>query len=466
MGASSSSNCLLCDNKGRKKEDELRCPALKEGPSTIYEHAATARTTDNEPEPIHLQIVDITDDNANVPKLTQKPNDITCTTAVQETTEVKSPPTEVNDITCTTTVLEKTEVKSPPTEVKSPPFSKSPPCSGSTTCTDASNQGNMSLNVEDAFPLDEVEDSARPPDTGNQKQLQATAPPKKTGNSLGGRFSKQVQKSSTRLGMKLKNARTKSWKKGSTMNLNPPGAGATRIKCKPSNNSNKPGDYIWLQEVLMIIVKNEAHSLGVVDTASGKGFVPIFFVLGSCPNTFCAMQAVMYSVSREGDQDLDFWWVKPQKAAATKLERNTLSRNFKGPHKNDPGRSKPFYKAFADLFGQDSASPPGMQFGIEKVKSNSSAQQATPRAYLRQDSDGSKMYLHIVWQEDWTTNPFARKQFIKGKIVYQKDPEGSEFFSRQYCIQNGSVLISEVEEPPFQTMLPGDDIKDLWEGVA
>merc|ERR1719502_2044160 len=27
------------------------------------------------------------------------------------------------------------------------------------------------------------------------------------------------------------------------------------------------------------------------------------------------------------------------------------------------------------------------------------------------------------WQEDWTSNPFARSKYIKGKIVYQKHPQ-------------------------------------------
>lgn len=233
------------------------------------------------------------------------------------------------------------------------------------------------------------------------------------------------------------------------------------VMSKPSINTNTPGDYIWLQEILWTVVRNEAHALGVADTATGKPFTPIFFVLGSCPSTYCSMQAVMYSVSK--DLDIDFWWVKPQKLEVARLEPNTLSHNTIGPYKNDPGRSKHLYKTFADMFSQRFGGQSGMYFGIERITNK--AGQFTFRAYLEQKQHGSKMYLYMVWQEDWTSNPFSTNPYIKGKIVYQKNLKAFEFFSRQYCLQNGSIFISEVEERPFKTILPSKEIKELRHSV-
>jgi len=225
-----------------------------------------------------------------------------------------------------------------------------------------------------------------------------------------------------------------------------------------TNNANVPQDYKWLETVLETLARNRALSLKCTDTATGKGFVPVFFVLGACPNIFCGMQAVMYSVS--GDGEIDFWWVKPSKSESgghTGVEANTLNRHAKGPYKNDPGRSKPFYKPLADLFHQGQAVE-GLRFGIEKAGSEMAS-----RAFLEQASGGAatRQYMHMVWQEDWTSNPFARTKYVKGKIVYQKDPEALQFFARQYSIVNGAVSISDYEENPFCSVLPNEDIKDL-----
>merc|ERR1712048_824922 len=185
-------------------------------------------------------------------------------------------------------------------------------------------------------------------------------------------------------------------------------------------------------------------------------------VIGACPNLFCAMQAVMYSVS--GDGEVDFWWVKPAKndtgSSYIGVEPNTLSRHAKGQFKNDPGRSKPFYKPLADLFQQEGQQKHGVRFGIEKVGSQPAA-----RAFLEKESDedGDRLHIHLVWQEEWTSNPFARSRYVKGKIVYQKDPQALQFYARQYSILNGSMTISDYEESSFTSVLPGDNIKELRE---
>jgi len=223
-------------------------------------------------------------------------------------------------------------------------------------------------------------------------------------------------------------------------------------RAAPSGNSNSPQDYRWLEAVLESLARNQAASLGCTDTATGKGFIPVFFVLGACPNLFCGMQVVMYSVS--GDGEVDFWWVKPRQGAVA-VEPNTLSRHAKGPYKNDPGRSKPFYKPLADLFIQEQIIG-GTRFGIEQADTFS-------RAFLEQASDSgvTRQYISLIWQEDWSSNPFTSRKYIKGKIVYQKDPQSLEFFARQYSIVNGSFTIFEYEDKPFGSVLPGDDIKEL-----
>ena len=39
---------------------------------------------------------------------------------------------------------------------------------------------------------------------------------------------------------------------------------------------------------------------------------------------------------------------------------------------------------------------------------------------------------YLIWQEDWTSNPFARSKFIKGKIAYQRDPRARDYYCRPY----------------------------------
>lgn len=66
-------------------------------------------------------------------------------------------------------------------------------------------------------------------------------------------------------------------------------------------------------------------------------------------------------------------------------------------------------------------------------------------------------------QEDWTTNPFARTKFIKGKIVYQRAPDESVYYARPYAYRDGVLSIPdgpEREEPlPCAEPFPPDQIK-------
>lgn len=241
-----------------------------------------------------------------------------------------------------------------------------------------------------------------------------------------------------------------------------PLTGSPRLKAKPSGNTNKPLDYRWLERVLLALADNSAASLGCTDTATGHAFTPILLVLGVCPNTFCGMQAIMYCANAKGD--IDFWWVKPDKDNAADVEKQTLSRQAKGPHKNDPGRSKPFYIVLANMFAKGERNM-GRRFGVD-ITSHTSPRCwiEEPRPLPGKAGEGPwKMWLNVVWIEDWTTNPFARSKFIKGKIVYQKDPSAIQFFARQYYILDDNMQILDHEEPSFDTVLPPkEDFKDLW----
>jgi len=63
-------------------------------------------------------------------------------------------------------------------------------------------------------------------------------------------------------------------------------------------------------------------------------------------------------------------------------------------------------------------------------------------------------------KEVWSSNPFASRKFIKGKLVYQREPQGGEFFARPYAYQDGilSVPIDSVEER-IPAVLPPNRIK-------
>lgn len=235
---------------------------------------------------------------------------------------------------------------------------------------------------------------------------------------------------------------------------------STSVERRPkTGNTNIPFDYQWLDSVLQVLVRNEAETLGVSDGATSQPLTPIFFVIGGCPNTFCGMQAVMYSVSAA--QACDFWWVKPSKSNKMELEKQTLMRQDRGPYKNDPGRSAAFYKPLAELFERAKVHG-AWRFGLEVDGKKSPAPKA--RAFFeRTDEDKTRRhYLSLVWQESWTTNPFAFSKFIKGKLVYQKDAESSEFFARSYSIVDGAVTVSREEDEPWHDqVLPPMSVKQL-----
>eukprot|EP00967_Tisochrysis_lutea_P112851 scaffold178679_cov28-Tisochrysis_lutea.AAC.2 len=234
--------------------------------------------------------------------------------------------------------------------------------------------------------------------------------------------------------------------------------------------------------------------------ASGARGQPLFVVCGGCPNSFCGMQAVLYAHMQTASPTLDFWCAQPQASAfeplAPALETGLCARPpathhrngaraprgrmappraillgirvpWQGEHKNDPGRSRALYAQFADLFalggGADAAARAdragGGKLRFEIVQVGPSP--GVPRALIVDVVSGSNYYVHLIWQEDWTSNPFARSKYVKGKIVYQRDPAASVFFARPYAYRDGVLSVpphAELEENVGAAM-PSDAIQ-------
>ena len=67
---------------------------------------------------------------------------------------------------------------------------------------------------------------------------------------------------------------------------------------------------------------------------------------------------------------------------------------------------------------------------------------------------------HPIWQENWTSNPFASSKFIIGKIVYQRDPASTLLYARPYAYRDGVLTVpAEGEEEEVESVLPSDRIK-------
>ena len=150
---------------------------------------------------------------------------------------------------------------------------------------------------------------------------------------------------------------------------------------------------------------------------------------------------------------------RSKKDVPWQLEPQTIDRHSKGPHKNDPGRSRAVYEPLAALFTSAGQNKDGtLRFGIELVE-------GVPRAYIESIRSGERFYICLVWQESWSANPFARSKYIKGKLVYQAAP-GEGFFARPFCIEDDhvSVPIGSGLRESVPRALPPDWIKLGCEG--
>merc|ERR1711865_456539 len=162
------------------------------------------------------------------------------------------------------------------------------------------------------------------------------------------------------------------------------------------------------------------------------------------------MQAVLLAVGDDGTE-VDFWWIKPQAERQTDLELATLDRHSKGIHKNTAASSAAVYQPLADLFLNGSHG-----FGVRRTDDG------VPRMVVQ--AHGIVMWVYLIWQEKWQSNPFSSTKFISGKIVYHKSPdsETERFFSRSYYFEAPQkMVISEVEDVEWAVSpMPDDCIKD------
>jgi len=239
---------------------------------------------------------------------------------------------------------------------------------------------------------------------------------------------------------------------------------ASFVKRVGGQNPNMPAEFLWLKEMFEMIVKNETFGVGSLDRSSphAQATSPVFIVFGSCPSSFAPMQAIMFSAVGKGSEAIDFWWVKPVKNHPEMFERSHLDRWAKGPNKNDPGRSKSIYKPLGDLFvGASSKVKQDFRFGMEFVA-------GTQRAFIEdpRQKPPSRYYLYFVWQEEWTTTPWASNKFLKGKIAYQREPQkglDALTFLREFCVMNDKMELADREEPitPNAVLPLGSSLKEL-----
>uniref|UniRef100_A0A7S3F3Q0 Uncharacterized protein n=1 Tax=Haptolina ericina TaxID=156174 RepID=A0A7S3F3Q0_9EUKA len=94
-----------------------------------------------------------------------------------------------------------------------------------------------------------------------------------------------------------------------------------------------------------------------------------------------------------------------------------------------------------------------LRFGVDLVD-------GAMRAYIEFIESGERMYIYLIWQETWTTNPLARSKFICGKIVYQRAPRDSFFLARPYAYRDGVLSVTAgAALDEFASVLPPDRIK-------
>mmetsp|Transcript_21110 Transcript_21110/g.48895 ORF Transcript_21110/g.48895 Transcript_21110/m.48895 type:complete len:387 (-) Transcript_21110:246-1406(-) len=231
----------------------------------------------------------------------------------------------------------------------------------------------------------------------------------------------------------------------------------------PAQNSNRVSQFRWCQSLLQSITKNSTAFAG--KGPAGRDSFPLFVVAGTCPNSFCGMQAVLFSHVKTPERDagfVDFWWIKPSQKDPEKLEPETLSLHTSGSFRNAPGKSRSIYAPLAEKFKVDDGGD--FLFGVDQQG----------RAYIEEDLNGSRsrMLIYLVWQEAWSS-AMSRSKFIRGKICYQKTklPSGSAaesgkprpgFFSREYEIRDGQLSIApKREEEEWATVLPPDSFQEM-----
>jgi len=221
-----------------------------------------------------------------------------------------------------------------------------------------------------------------------------------------------------------------------------------------ATNKNLVSAYAWTADLLESIALNKP--LQVTDLATGRTGFPMFAVYGACPNSFCGMQAVMY-VHMDGEKGppIDFWWIKPKAKQPDAIETATFNRHSKGAHKNDPGRSRPLYAQFSSLFENKPVANAKLTFGMVAVG-------GCTRAYIDMAETGERLWIYLIWQEAWS-GLMSRNKYIKGKIVYQKDPKAEDYYARPYTYRESSLEIpaAAATEERIIRAFPDDTLKRM-----
>lgn len=247
-----------------------------------------------------------------------------------------------------------------------------------------------------------------------------------------------------------------------------------RVRHLRTRNSNRVSSYRWLASVLKGIVE-ETGAGGVRDSDSREPGTPLFVVAGGCPNGICGMQAMMYVWMKRGA--VDFWWIKPSRSSAEQLERETMNKNSKGPHKNTAERSARLYQPLADKFM-------GQAEGDFRFKVDACGRACIVEVGTEDSPTRTEFILYLVWQEDWS-GAMARVKYIEGKLCYKKvrieleEVDDAEvlsaprsqketmipgFFARQYRIQNDRIWIAPSEdEEVVRSLLPPDTLQEMYE---
>lgn len=220
-------------------------------------------------------------------------------------------------------------------------------------------------------------------------------------------------------------------------------------KLLPPSNTNRVSSYRWLEELFRLVVFQDNPQ-----AATNVDGQPLFVVAGVCPNSFCGMQAVMYSMVESG---VAFWWVKPRSDDERALEPETLRRHDSGPHKNTPGKGGALYQPLADMFNGSADLQLDFRFGLDD----------SGRAYVEEmNSEGAttRLLLYFVWQETWSSI-WARRKYIEGKLCYQRSGDASKrCYARQYRLEDGqlSILDQEMEEE-LPSLLPPDTFQAMYD---
>lgn len=82
------------------------------------------------------------------------------------------------------------------------------------------------------------------------------------------------------------------------------------------------------------------------------------------------------------------------------------------------------------------------------------------RACIECVQSGQRYYVCLVWMEEYPSTPFGKK-YLRGKLVYQREPGEGRYYVRPYGIQGSSLVIppGAALEEAVEAVLPPDRIK-------